>query len=97
MTCELTYAESTEYRRTIGALQYLAFIRPDIRFAVNKLTQFMHKPSSTHWVATKRLLRYLKHTIHHGLLLKKNAKPVFHVYSDADWAGKPDDRTSTSA
>ena len=57
-----TSVDSTEYRRIIGSLQYLSLTRPNICFAVNKLSQFMHKPTVTHWAATKRLLRYLKQT-----------------------------------
>ena len=88
---------STEYRRVIGNLQYLSLTRPDISFAVNKLSQFMHKPIVTHWTATKRLLRYLKKTIFHGLHLKSAAAPCLITYTDADWAENIDDRTSTSA
>jgi hypothetical protein len=40
--------DSTEYRRVIGALQYLSLTRPDISFAMNKLSQFMHSPTQTH-------------------------------------------------
>ena len=90
-------ADATLYRSTIGALQYLSLTRPDIAFVVNKLAQFMHKPTITHWTAAKRVLRYLKLTIYHGLLMKKNMSSFLHAYSDADWAGNLDDRTSTSA
>jgi hypothetical protein len=43
-----TLVDSTEYRRIIGGLQYLSLTHPDISFAVNKLSQFMHKPTTTH-------------------------------------------------
>ena len=39
---------ATEYHQVLGSLQYLSLTRPDVYFAVNKLAQFMHKPSSTH-------------------------------------------------
>ncbi|GAB2272659.1 hypothetical protein Dimus_038986 [Dionaea muscipula] len=51
-------ADATLYRQTIGSLQYLSLTRPDISFAVNKLSQFMHCPSAAHWTAVKRVLRY---------------------------------------
>ena len=40
--------DSTKFRRVIGSLQYLSLTRPDISFVVNKLSQFMHKPTATH-------------------------------------------------
>uniref|UniRef100_A0A5B7AA01 Reverse transcriptase Ty1/copia-type domain-containing protein n=1 Tax=Davidia involucrata TaxID=16924 RepID=A0A5B7AA01_DAVIN len=90
-------ADAHEYRSIIGSLQYLSFTRPDIAFVVNKLSQFMHHPTQSHWHATKRLLRYLKGTIHHSLFLKRPSSSLLHAYSDADWAGDRDDCTSTSA
>lgn len=41
-------SDATEYRQIIGNLQDLAFTHPDIAYAVNKLSQFMHKPTSNH-------------------------------------------------
>ena len=89
--------DSTEYKRVLGSLQYLSLTRPDISFAVNKLSQFMHKPTQTHWTATKRLLRYLKQTIFHGVQLTCKTHPTLKTFLDADWTGNLDDRTSTLA
>ncbi|KAK6158635.1 hypothetical protein DH2020_005949 [Rehmannia glutinosa] len=57
----------TLYRSTIGALQYLTMTRPDISYAVNKLSQFSHSPSVHHWKACKRVLRYLHGTSQLGI------------------------------
>ena len=89
--------DSIEFCKVIGALQYLSFTRPDISFAVNKLSQFMHRPTQIHWTATKRLLRYLKNTIFYGINIRKTSSPTLTCFSDADWAGSMDDRKSTSA
>jgi hypothetical protein len=58
------------YRSLVGALQYLSLTRPDISFAVNKVSQFMHRPTSLHLQAVKHILRYLKSTISYSLLLR---------------------------
>ncbi|KAF5445194.1 hypothetical protein F2P56_034261 [Juglans regia] len=89
--------DGTEFRRVIEGLQYLSLTGPDISFAVNKLSQFMHKPITTHWTAAKSLLRYLKQTIFHGIHLKKSISWLLTTYSDVDWADNIDVRTSTSA
>lgn len=85
-----------EYRCVVGSLQYLALTRPDISYAVNRLSQFMHKPTTEHWMAVKRLLRYLSGTLGHGIFLKKQQQPTLHAFSDADWAGDSDDYVSTN-
>lgn len=73
-----------EYRRLVGSLQFLALTRPDISYAVNKLSQFMHMPTTEHWQAVKRVLRYLSGTLSHSIFWKKHSTPVLHAFSDAD-------------
>jgi hypothetical protein len=85
------------YRSVVGSLQYLSLTRPDLSFAVNRVCQFMHRPLKPHWQAVKRILRYLKHTPPHGLLLHRTSSTTLAAYSDADWAGCSDDRCSTGA
>ncbi|KAM1580053.1 hypothetical protein ACFX1Z_041414 [Malus domestica] len=84
-----------EYRSIVGALQYLTWTRPDLSFAVNQVCQFMHAPREPHLQAAKRILRFLKATVSHGLWFKKGDIHLT-AYSDADWAGCPFDRRSTS-
>ncbi|KAF5471442.1 hypothetical protein F2P56_008232 [Juglans regia] len=90
-----SFDDITLFRSVVGSLQYLSLTRLDISFSVNKACQFMHAPKLSHWTAVKRILRYLKSTINHGLFLSKKSSFVLHAYSDADWAGCPDDRKST--
>jgi hypothetical protein len=50
-----TMTDTTLYRSTVGSLQYLSLTRPDIAFAVNKVSQFMQEPRDAHWSAMKRV------------------------------------------
>lgn len=88
--------DASQYRSVVGSLQYLAFTRPDISYAVNRLSQFMHKPTHDHWQAAKRVLRYLSGTQTHGIYLHASSPLTLHAFSDADWAGDTDDYVSTN-
>ena len=61
----------SKYLHVVGALQYCTLTRPKIAFSVNQLCQHMHSPSSAHWIAAKRVLRYLKASPNHGLFYSK--------------------------
>ncbi|KAJ9556522.1 hypothetical protein OSB04_011136 [Centaurea solstitialis] len=88
--------DPTLYRSLAGALQYLTFTRPDIAYVVQQICLFMHDPRLPHLNALKRILQYLKGTLSHGLHLKASAVDRLVAYSDADWAGCPNTRRSTS-
>lgn len=98
----LTYSTSSpicnhkDYRAILGSLQYLSFTRPDVAYAVNKLSQYVHCPSNDHWLALKRLLRYLNGTSHYGLQLHRQSPLRLHAFTDADWAGDKDNYISTT-
>jgi Reverse transcriptase (RNA-dependent DNA polymerase) len=50
----------SQFQRLVEKLIYLTVTRPDITFAVNVVSQFMHAPRMTHMDAVVRILRYLK-------------------------------------
>jgi hypothetical protein len=89
------YPNPTVYRSIVGALQYLTFTRPDIAFSVHQVCQFMQNPMVSHFTAVKRILRYLKGTLHVGISYTKGDLQL-KAFSDADWAGDPNDRRSTT-
>jgi hypothetical protein len=88
--------DPSRFRSIAGALQYLTFTRPDIAYAVQQVCLYMHDPRESHLAAMKRILRYLRGTPDYGLLLRRSRSADLVVYTDADWAGCPDTRRSTS-
>lgn len=81
-------ADVSLYMSTIVALQHVCIIRPDIHFAMNKLSQFMQQPFICHWKVVLRVLRYFKGTIDHGLLFRVVVAPSSKVtllsFADVD-------------
>lgn len=94
--CSFEFDDPTLYRSTIGSLLYLLFTRPEISFTVNRLAQYMHRPTNEHWQEVKRVLRYLQGTTEYGLLLRPSTVCEINAYSDSDWAGSIEDRKSTT-
>jgi hypothetical protein len=89
-------ADASQFRSIARALQYLTFTRPDIAYAVQQICLHMHDPRELHLTAMKRILCYLCGTPDFGLLLRRSSSSDLVVYTDADWAGCPDTRRSTS-
>jgi len=95
------------YQELTGSLNHAAvFSRPDIAFAVSKLSQFNSDPTETHMKAARRVLAYLKGTINYSIVYGgDNSSDIqaftraFHPdqilgFSDADFAMDKDDRKS---
>jgi hypothetical protein len=89
-------ADPTLYRTLVGSLVYLTITRPDIAYAVHIVSQFVVSPTTVHWAAVLRILRYLRGTQFQSLLFPSSSSLELCAYSDADWAGDPTDRKSTT-
>lgn len=85
-----------EYASTIGSLMYaMQCTRPDIIYAVSKLSRFTSKPSTERWNAISRVLGYLKAT--EDLELFYSEFPtVLEGYTDASWVSSAGDNKSTT-
>eukprot|EP00253_Pinus_taeda_P005301 PITA_05301 len=88
--------DATVYRQLVGSLMYLVITRPDICYAVNQLSQAMVKPTKLFWNVGKHVLRYLRGTSGYGLWYRQEDEVKLCGFTDADWAGIPTDRKSTS-
>jgi hypothetical protein len=88
-------ADIGQYQRLVGKLIYLTVTRPDISFAVSMVSQFMHAPRTSHLSAIDRIHRYLKCTPGQGIWMRKNGSNDVVGFSDADWAGSCDRKSTT--
>ncbi|GKA49431.1 ribonuclease H-like domain-containing protein [Tanacetum coccineum] len=88
--------DPTLYRNLAGGLQYLTFTRPDLSYAVQQICLYMHDPREPHLAALKRILRYVQGTLDLGLHLYASSTTSLVGYTDADLAGCPSTRRSTS-
>ncbi|UYV68001.1 hypothetical protein LAZ67_5002755 [Cordylochernes scorpioides] len=86
------------YRQTIGSLMYLMNgIRPDIAYAVSRVSQFLNNPGPSHWTAVKKIFRCLKATKHIGICFGGSSRTTSLIgFYDADFAGNLDTRKSTT-
>ena len=85
-----------EYSRIIRSLMYLMnCTRPDIAYAVSKLSRYTSNPRKDHWTAIIRVLRYLRYTCNYGLNYTRYLA-VLEGYNDANWISDTKDSKSTS-
>nr|GEZ28084.1 zinc finger, CCHC-type [Tanacetum cinerariifolium]GFA14512.1 zinc finger, CCHC-type [Tanacetum cinerariifolium]GFA63391.1 zinc finger, CCHC-type [Tanacetum cinerariifolium] len=91
-----TPVSQLEYSRAIGCLMYAMIgTRPDIAFAVGKLSMYTSNPSVLHWQALGRVFQYTKGTMDYGLTYS-GYPSVIEGYSDVGWINNMEDHSSTS-
>ena len=85
-----------EYAQTIGSLMYVMnCTRPDIAYAISKLSRYTSNPGPHHWKAIVKVLMYFKYTQNYGLHYSKYPA-VLEGYCDANWISEIKDSKSTS-
>uniref|UniRef100_A0ACD6AJ28 Uncharacterized protein n=1 Tax=Avena sativa TaxID=4498 RepID=A0ACD6AJ28_AVESA len=87
--------DATQYRRLVGRLRYLAHTRPDLAFSVGYVSRFMHRPTTEHQQAVKRIVRYVAGTLDHDLYYPR-CPGAAHFVRYNDHAGDIDTSKSTS-
>lgn len=79
-------------RCLIRQLIYLTITRPEITYAMNMLSQFMHSPRQPHMDIVTRVLCYLKSCPGKGIIMPSRNSLQFGAYCDSDWASCPTTR-----
>jgi len=58
--------------------------RPDIAYAVRKLSRYTSNPNDDHWIALLCILGYVSHTKEYALRYGQYP-PVLEGFNDANW------------
>ncbi|XP_016185879.1 uncharacterized protein LOC107627556 [Arachis ipaensis] len=86
--------DKTHYRQLVGRLLYLTNTRPDIAYAMGRLSQFIDCPTNVHMQATQKVLRYLKGCPSVGFFFAADNDLKIIGFSNADWATCADSQRS---
>jgi hypothetical protein len=85
------------YREAVGSMMYLMLCtRPDIANAVGCVAKYCDAYDMSHWVAVKRIIRYLNTTKDYRLVYSGDHHDGLICYADASWASDLDTRRSTT-
>ena len=76
--------DTGQYRRLIGKLMYLTLSRPDIAYAVHRLSQFLAQSRIPHMKAATRILQYIKGTPGQGVFFLVESDLQLKAFCDAD-------------
>ncbi|KAH9651792.1 hypothetical protein KPL70_026888 [Citrus sinensis] len=84
------------YASAVGSLMFaMICTRPDIAQAVGAVSRYMANPGGEHWIAVKRILRYIRGTSDVALCYGESEFTV-RGYVDSDFARDLDKRKSTT-
>jgi len=85
------------YQQVVGSLMYaMLCTRLDLAYPISVVSQHMANPSIEHWIAVKRIFRYLQGILQFKLRFGGLVPQGLVEYCDADWAGDLEDRRSTT-
>ena len=94
---EKAQMKNVPYASALGSIMYAQVCtRPDIAFATGLLGRYQSNPGHDHWVAAKKVMRYLKRTKDYMLIYKHVQDLQLVGYSDSDFAGCQDEKKSTT-
>ena len=91
-----TFEDLERYRRLVGKLNYLTITRPDIAYLVSVVSQYISSPIVDHWAVVEQIPCYLKGGPGRGILYSNHRHNRLECFTNADWAGSKEDKTSTS-
>ncbi|XP_055910909.1 uncharacterized protein LOC129945276 [Eupeodes corollae] len=89
--------KTVPYQEAIGSILNAAQVsRLDLSLTVGLYQDLIINPSKSHWIAFKRLFRYIKGTQNYKLEYTRDIEGCLEGFSEADWASDSDDRKSTT-
>jgi len=78
----------TLYYEALGSLMWLQVItHPNLTYAMNILSWFLHDPGRSYWNALKHILAYIKETIDYGITYRRGETLNPIGYVDSDYIG----------
>jgi hypothetical protein len=87
----------SHFQQVIGSLLYIMLgTRPDIAFAVTKLSQHAANPSEDHLSRALYICHYLLGTSDYALVYDGPSDGRLEAYANSDWASDPNTRKSTT-
>jgi hypothetical protein len=95
-TCTSFEVDATLYRQLVGSLLYLNHTHPNLSFDVGLVSQYMQTPHESHWKVAKRILLYVRGTIHFRIHCSSGGTPLLVGFTNSEWVSDPDDRKSTA-